>query len=317
MHVFLTGGTGFVGSVVAEKLQQAGHHVVALARSDASAETLRARGLAVVRGTLDDVQGLADAARAADAVVHTAFDLGAGDFGAAVATEVQAVQALIGAVRGTDKPLLVTSGTAILGDTGDRVFDEETPIPAPPGGEPGAADAGPADGGMGGIRARIGVEQDVLTAAGVRGIVLRPPNVYGRSDGKSVLTMLRFAGQKLGAVPYAAGTGDHRWSFVHVDDLADLYVLALEHAGPGELFHAGAEAGLRTRAIAEALSRGLGLGGQTVELSIPELGQALGFPPLAAYWATNSQSSGDKARRVLGWRPKHVRMLQEIARPAA
>lgn len=305
MRVFVTGATGYVGSVVAEKLQQAGHAVAALARSDAAAAALGGRGMTVVRGDLASSDALADAARAADGVVHTAFDHGTGDFGAAVATEVGAVRTLIDAVRGSGTPLVITTGTAILGDTGDRVFDEDTPIPAPP---PGATARG-----MDAVRARVDVEREVLTAPGIRGVVLRPPNVYGRSDGKSVLAMLRVAGQALGAVPYATGTGDHRWSFVHVDDLADLYVLALERAAGGELFHAAGESGLRTRAIAEALSRGLGLGGKTVELEIPALGQALGFPPLADYWARNSQSSSEKARRALGWQPSRTRMLADLA----
>lgn len=307
MNVFLTGATGYIGSVVAEKLQTAGHHVIGLARSAASSKALEARGIEPVRGDLDVTQSLVEAARAADGVIHAAFKFEGGDFVTSVAAEVSAVRALIGAMQGTNRPLVVTSGTAILGDTGERVFDEETPIITP------ARDVGTEDPGLKALRVRIEMEKDVLRSTGVRGIVLRPPNVYGRSDGRSVLTMLKAAGRSLGAVPYAAGTADNRWSFVHVDDLADLYVLALGKAKAGELFHAGAEAGLRTKAIAEAVSQSIGLGGKTVELTIPELGQAFGVPPLAGYWATNSQSSSEKARRVLGWKPQHVHTLEEIA----
>ncbi len=121
------------------------------------------------------------------------------------------------------------------------------------------------------------------------------------------------AGQALGAVPYAVGTADHKWSFVHVDDLADLFVLALEKAGAGQLFHAAAESGLETKEIAEALSLGVGLDGKTVELTLSELGKALGFLPLAEYWAINSQSSGIKARKHLGWTPKHMDLLAELS----
>lgn len=313
MNVFVTGATGYIGSVVAEKLQQAGHKIAGLARSDASAAMLAAQGIKVVRGDLGSLPLLADAAHAANAVVHAAFNLDGGDFAASVATDVSVVRTFLDALRGTDKPLVVTSGTAILGDTGDRVFTEETPVPAFPHGEEG----GEADQGMKALSRRVEIERDMLSATGVHGIVLRPPNVYGRSGGRSVLTLLKFAGQFLGAVPYAQGTGEHQWSFVHVDDLADLYVLALENAKAGELFQASGESGLHTKAIAEALSRGLGLGGKTVELDIPALGKALGFPPLADYWAINSQSSAEKARRVLGWKPQHVQMLTDLAQRAA
>jgi nucleoside-diphosphate-sugar epimerase len=309
MNVFVLGATGFIGSVVAETLQRAGHRVVGLARSAASASALEARGIQPVRGSLESTRVLADAARAADAVVQAAFAQEGHDFVTSVAVERTAVRALLRALEGSGKALVVTSGTAVLGDTGHRVFDEDTPIVHPP------LDAAP-DAGKGALRAlgeRLAMEQEVLGASGVRGIVLRPPNVYGRSEGQSLLAMLRRAGRALGAVPYATGTADHRWSFVQVEDLARLYLLALEGAQGGELFHAGAERGLRTRALAEAVSQGLGLGGRTVELELPALGEALGVPPLAHYWASNSQSSGEKARRVLGWRPEHTRMLEEIA----
>ncbi len=313
MKVFLTGATGYIGSVVAEKLQDAGHTIIGLARSDASAEALGARGIEVVRGDLNSPNTLTAAARAAEGVIHTAFNFDGLDFAASSATEVQAVRALIEGLEGTDKPLVITSGTAILGDTGDRVFDEETPVILPP---TDPADTG--NSGLKALRARIETEHDVLSATGVHGIVLRPPSVYGRSGGRSLLlTMLPVAAQSLGAVPYAAGTAEHQWTFVHVDDLADLYVLALERAKAGELFHAGAESGLRTKAIAQAVSQEIGLGGKTVELEISELGKAFGILPMAEYWALNCQSSSEKARRVLGWKPKHVQMLTEIAQRTA
>jgi nucleoside-diphosphate-sugar epimerase len=99
---------------------------------------------------------------------------------------------------------------------------------------------------------------------------------------------------------------------VHVEDLADLFVLALNKAQGGQLFHAGAESRLRTRDIAKAVSTSIGLGGKTMELGIPDLGEALGMPPMAHYWASNSQSSSEKARRLLDWRPAHLQMLVDI-----
>ncbi|MDF7815243.1 NAD-dependent epimerase/dehydratase family protein [Hymenobacter sp. YC55] len=312
MKLFLTGATGYIGSVVAEKLQQAGHQVAGLARSTASAEILTARGIEVILGDLNDAPVLAAAARAADGVIHAAFKHEGTDFGQAVEVEQRAVWALLSGLAGSGKPFLLTSGTAVLGDTGTHVFDEQTPLAART-----VTSADSADAGLKALLGRLAVEDMVLQAAGVRGIVLRPPNVYGRSDGHAVLALLRGAAQALGAVPYATGTADHQWSFVHVDDLADLYLLALDNSPASELYHAGAEPGLRTKGIAEAVSFGLGLAGRTVELDLPALGEALRMPPLAAYWASNSQSSSEKARRVLGWQPRHTQMLADVAQPAS
>lgn len=310
MNVFILGATGYIGSIVAERIQRAGHHVRGLARSEQSAGRLAATGIEPVRGSLDDHGILADAAVRADAIIHCAFDLAGGDFLSAAQSERAAVRALLDSIRHVDKTLIVTSGTAVLGDTGDRIFSEDTPIPR----VNGIQAESPQAHAMRAIGERLAMEEDVLAPAVARGIVLRSPNVYGRGDGKAVLALLRQAGAKLGAVPYAAGTGDHQWSFVHVEDLADLFVLALNKARGGQLFHAGAESSLRTRDIAKAVSTSIGLGGKTIELGIPDLGEALGMPPMAHYWASNSQSSSEKARRLLDWRPAHLQMLVEIAR---
>lgn len=299
MKVFMTGANGYIGSVVAERLQHAGHQVLGLARSDAAAAALEGLGVEVVRGDLDSLAVLVEASRKSDAVINMAFDLGQGDVEAFLEKEKRVISAFIESLTNTGKPLIMTSGTAILGDTGDRVFDEETTIPFSGGGGP--------------FVARLQVEKEVLSAKGVHGIVLRPPNVYGRSNGKALLTLLTFAAQALGAVPFAAGTGDHKWSFVHVEDLADLFVLALERAKPGERFHAGAQSGLRTKSIAEALSQGIGLAGKTAEMDKSALSKVIGSPQIVEYWAINSQTSSEKARRVLGWRPKHEDMLGELA----
>jgi len=306
MRIFLTGATGYIGSVITEKLQAAGHQVLGLACSDASASTLQARDVEVVRGDLTDLATLTAAAQDADAVIHAAFD--AQDFAGSVQRDTAAIRAIISALQGSGKPLILTSGTALLGDTGSAVFDEHTSIPTFP------ADADP---GLTVLADRFQTEQEVLNAPGMRGIVLRPPNVYGRSNGQSLLNVLKTVGQRSGAVPYLAGTADHQWSFVHVDDLADLFVLAIERAQGGELFHASGEAGLRTGAIAEALGQAIGQDGKTVELDFLALTEALGMAQLAAYWSSNSQSSSHKARTVLGWTPKHTHMLQEIAQEQA
>lgn len=305
MKVLLTGATGYIGSVIAEKLLQGGHQVLGLARSDASAQILREQGVEPFRGDLNDAGALTAVARSVDGVIHTAFDLGSQDFTKANNSEARAVEALIAGLQGGNKPLIFTSGTGVLGNTSDKIYDEETPIV-------------PADNPVvKALQMRLATEKSVLNAAGIRGVVLRPPNVYGRGDGRVVFWLLRAAAQKLGAVPYAIGTGNHQWTFVHVEDLADLFVLALEKAPAGQLFHTGAQSGLRTQDIATAISRGMGLGGKTIALERADLAEAIGVPPVADYWASNSQTSGEKARRVLGWIPRHLDLLNEVAQPSA
>lgn len=175
MKIFLTGATGYIGSVIAEKLLQAGHQVVGLARSEASAQTLEKQGVEPYHGDINDPGILTVAARAVDGVIHTAFDLGSGDFSAANAAEAKAVDALIAGLQGSDKPLILTSGTGVLGNTGDIIYDEDTPIvPA----ESPAVKA---------LQMRLTIEKAVLRAVGLRGVVLRPPNVYGRGGPGSVL----------------------------------------------------------------------------------------------------------------------------------
>lgn len=305
MKIFMTGATGYIGSAIVEKLLSAGHQLFALARSDESARALKQRGVEVVRGTLGDIEILTSSARKADGVIHNAFDMSTGDFAASNAIDSAAVDALIAGLQGSGKPFVYTSGTGVLGDTGTTIYDEDTPIAPSPF---------PA---VQALQGRIAIEQSVLKAQGLRGVVLRPPNVYGRGHGHAVFFLIGGAAQKLGAVPYAAASGENLWSFVHVEDLADLFVLAVEKAPGGELFHAGAQPGLRTADIATALSHGIGLHGKTVALDRDALVEAIGFPPMADYWSSNSQSSSDKAQRVLGWAPRHVDLLTEVAQPAA
>ena len=304
MKVFMTGATGYIGSAIARRLLETGNQIVALARSEDSARNLESQGIETLHGALTDTQTLTHAALSADGVIHNAFDMSTGDFAASNALDAKAVEALIAGLQGSEKPLVYTSGTGVLGNTGTAIYDEETPI---------AASELPA---VRALQMRLDMERTILNAAGLRGIVLRPPNVYGRGDGRAVFWMIRAAAERLGAVPYAVGAGNNLWTFVHVDDLADLFVLALEKAPASELFHAGAQNGLRTHDIAVALSHGMGLGGKTIALEGAALAEAIGFPPMADYWSSNSQSSSEKARRMLGWEPRHVDLLGEVARPS-
>lgn len=309
MKIFLTGATGYIGSVIAEKLLEKGHEVSGLARSAAGVEQLRLKGIIPVFGDLDDLELLSEAASKTDGIIHAGFKQHENGFLASMTNERKTVSALLDGLKNAGRPLVYTSGTGMLGDTGTTVYDEKMPTRFVKGKHPIE------DNGEMALAAieRIKTESDVLNASAVRGIVLRPPNVYGRSNGHALLTHLIQASKKISSVPYADFSRDHLWSFVHVDDLADLYVLALEKSGPGELFYAGAQTGLKTSALAETLSIGLGYKGKTAEVKMDELINLIGMPFIADFWTWNNQSSSAKAERILGWKPKHTDMLKEIA----
>lgn len=308
MKVFLTGATGYIGSVIAEKLLLSGHQVTSLARSESSASALRSKNIGVIYGDLQDLDVLAKAAGESDGVIHAGFKQSEHGFADAMAAEREVVLALIHGLGDSAKPFIYTGGTGMLGDTDSTVFDEKTPDRFKPG--EGAGDTSEMR--RAGME-RMETESRVLAAKGVRGIVLRPPNVYGRSNGHGLISFLMFFGQKIGAVAYADFSAGHLWSFVHVDDLADLYVLALEKSSGGELYYASSESGIPTRALAEAISRGIGTEGRTAGLSMAELTELFDNPFMSEFWSWNNQSSAEKARRLLGWEPTHMQMPEEIA----
>jgi nucleoside-diphosphate-sugar epimerase len=310
MKIFLTGATGYIGSVVAEKLLEKGHQVVALARSESSAQKSEALGMEVVFGDLDDLPVLTEATKNVDAVIHAGFKRSEHGFLASIKNERNTVGALLEGLKGSGKPIIYTSGTGMLGDTENIMVDEQTPAKIELNDRTIEDKAEMTQATV----QRMKTERDVLDASGVRGIVLRPPNVYGRSNGQALLTHLAAASAKNGAVPYADFSEEHLWSFVHVDDLADLYVLALEKSKGGELYYAGAESGLKTKEIATALSYGLGYEGKTAAVGMEELISLFGGPFMAYFWSWNNQSSNEKAKRLLNWQPHYMRMLQEIAK---
>jgi len=289
MQIFLTGATGYIGSAVADALAKAGYAVVGLARSDDQVRMLAARGLGAHRGDLRDPASLAEGARNADAVVHTALPA-APDAGQ---VDRAAVEAIIGALSQFNRPFIYTSGCWVLGNTGDRVADEDTPLDPTPL-----------------IAWRPAIEQIVLAAAsrGVQGIVLRPAMVYGRGGGL-VAAFVRSAREQGAA--RVIGNGENRWTFVHVDDLAGLYVRALQAAAAGTMLFAAHGPAVRVREVAEVASRAAGAGGQVVTVPIEEARQTMG--PFADALALDQQISGERAKRVLGWRPQAPGVLEELA----
>jgi nucleoside-diphosphate-sugar epimerase len=218
MHVFITGATGYVGGAVADRLVAAGHAVHGLARSDAAAAALAARGIAPVRGELRDAPALAAAARAADAVIHAATTNGPDN----PAADEAARRAVLGALAGTGRPFVYTSSVWLLGGARGTVLDDD----APP--DPRAYGAW-----------RIAGEREVLEADGVRGVVLRPAMVYGRGGCELVRWRVDEA-RALGAAR-TVGDGTNAWPLVHLDDVAAAYEAALAHAPPGARFNLATE----------------------------------------------------------------------------
>lgn len=291
MQVFLTGATGYIGGAVAEALSKAGHAVVGLARSEEQARMLAAKGLGAHRGDLGDPASLAEGARKADAVIHTAMGAAA-DSGRVDRAAVEAMLSAMDALKQVDRPFIYTSGCWVLGNTGAQIADEDTPLAPTPL-----------------VAWRPANEQLVLDPArhGVQGIVLRPAMVYGRGGG--LVTTFVQSAREHGAAR-VIGDGENRWTFVHLEDLAALYVLALR-AAAGTLLFAAHGAGIRVRDVAEAASRAGGADGKVQTVPIEEARKTMG--PFADALALDQQISGERAQRVLGWRPAGPSVLAELA----
>jgi nucleoside-diphosphate-sugar epimerase len=286
MRLFITGATGYIGGSIAARLVAAGHTVRGLVRDAARSGLLSAQGIEPVPGSLDDEDVLEREARAAEGVVN-----------AADADHLRSVQVLIRAMEGSGKALLHTSGSSVIGDdargnsVSEAIFDEDTPFVV--------ASA---------KLARHALNGTVLAAAarGVRTAVICPALVYGVGKGanpKSIqIPFLVEQARAHGAVR-VVGRGVNRWSTVHIDDLAELYLLALERAPPGAFFFA--ENGEVSFAdIGAAIAERLGLG--PVESVAPEEAARSWGTGRAYYtFGSNSRVRARRARRELGWMPRH------------
>jgi nucleoside-diphosphate-sugar epimerase len=245
MRVFVTGASGWIGSAVVAELLGAGHQVVGLARSDASAAALTAAGAEVQRGGLDDLDTLASAAGAADGVIHLAFkhDLAfSGDFAGAAEADRRAIETLGEALVGSDRPFLIASGT--LGVCPGRLATERDMPNLDPATTPFAG--GPA------IRARNAQLTLELASRGVRSCVVRlPPTNHGDGDNGFIATLVAIARER--GVSGYIGDGANRWPAVHRLDTARLFRLALERAPAGSILHAVADEGVPIREVAAVI----------------------------------------------------------------
>ncbi|MFJ3794510.1 SDR family oxidoreductase [Kitasatospora sp. NPDC090091] len=285
MRVFVTGASGWIGSAVVPELIGAGHHVLGLARSDASAATVTAAGAEVLRGDLADQDALRAGAAGADAVVHLAFVHDFSRFEASIRTDAQAIETLGAALEGSGKPLVIASGT-----------------PAVPGGtateRDGAAPGSPAAGREANARAAL-----AMAAHGVRSSVVRlPRTVHGEGDGGFVARLVAIARDR-GVAGYV-GDGAGRWPAVHVGDAAHLFRLAVERAPAGSVLHAVADEGVPVREIAGVIGRHLHL----PTASVPA--EEFGF--LGGILAVDQPASSTLTRESFGWEPHRPGLLDDL-----
>lgn len=290
MHVFVTGATGWIGSVVVDDLLAAGHSVTGLARSDASAAALDAKGAKVRRGDLDDLDSISAGAEQAEAVIHLANKHDWSNPAASDAAERAAVQSIGDTLVGSNRPFLLASGVAGL--TRGRPATE--------------ADASPFHGPD---SARGGSENLALSFGdrGVHTVSLRfAPTVHGVGDHGFIATIAAVAREK-GLSGYPAD-GTNRWAAVHRDDVARMITLGLSKAPTGARLHAVAEEGVPTREIAEAIGRAFGL----PVTSIAPDDVAAHFGWLSAFFAMDLTATSIATRELLNWEPTAPTLIQDI-----
>jgi nucleoside-diphosphate-sugar epimerase len=298
MRVFVTGASGWIGSAVVPELISSGHQVVGLARSDASADALAAAGAEVLRGSLDDVDALRAGAAESDGVIHLAFKheiAFSGDFQGAADADRRAIEAFGEALAGSDRPLLIASGT--LGLTLGAVASERDGHQPAPAGTPG----GPAT--------RLANAEMTLAFAseGVRSSVVRlPPTVHGDGDNGFMALLVAIARDK--RVAGYIGDGSNRWPATHRLDVAPLFRLGLERAPAGSTLHAVAEQGVPIRDVAEVIARHLDV--PSASISSEEAGEHFGF--LAGFVGSDSPASSTLTRELLGWQPTHPGLLADL-----
>lgn len=289
MRIFLTGATGFIGSRIVPELLAAGHHVIGMTRSDEGARSLATAGVEVHHGQLEDLESLRAGATKAEAVIHTAFDHDFSRFVANCEKDRQAILAMGSVLAGSNRPLLITSGTGMGSSAGrpatEDVFNTTHPNP----------------------RSASEIAGAEMLAAGVAVSVVRLPQVHD-TKRQGLITPLIDVARAKGVSAYV-GTGDNRWPAAHVLDVARLYRLAIEQCEPGTRYHAVAEEGIAVRQIAETIGAGLGVPVQ----SIPPEEAAEHFGWMAGFVSLDLPASSAWTREVLGWHPKGPGLMEDLA----
>jgi nucleoside-diphosphate-sugar epimerase len=286
MRIFVTGASGWIGSAVVPELIGAGHQVLGLARSDASAAAVAGLGAEVLRGDLTDLDVLRAGALDSDGVIHLAFMVPSVSE-AATRTDARAIETFAAALAGSSQPLVVSGGTLVR--PGRPATERDELIAAGP------------------IAARITNMQAALAAAG-RGVrsclVMLPRSVHGAGDRHGFVPQLIALARAKGVSGYL-GDGTSRWPAVHVQDAAVLYRLAVEQAPAGAVLHAVGDEGVPVREIAEAIGRHLNLPAR----SLPAAAYA---GMLVHLLSTDMPASSTITRELMGWKPTHPGLIEDI-----
>jgi nucleoside-diphosphate-sugar epimerase len=288
MRVFVTGATGFIGAAVVAELIDAGHDVVGLARSDQAAAALGSAGAEVQRGSLEDLDSLRGGAAAADGVIHTAYIHDFSRMEQAAQTDRRAIETLGAALEGSGRPLVITTGTALV-NPGQVATEEDR----------ADAEAHP----------RLGTERVAFGFAtrGVRPVVVRPgASVHGEGDHGFVPVLIDIARTK--GVSAYIGDGSNRWPAVHRLDAARLYRLGLEKAPAGSVLHAIADEGVPTRDIAEIIGRHLDV--PAVSIAPEDAAEHFGW--IGAFFAVDAPASSALTQERIGWTPTHVGLVADL-----
>lgn len=287
MRVFVTGATGFIGSRLVDELIGAGHKALGLARSDAGAKSLQARGAQVQLGDLDDLESLRNGVAASDAVIHTAFRHDWTQFAESCEMDKRAIAAIGAALEGSSRPLLVTGGVGVA--QGRPATEDDPPIPPSPS-YPRASEA----------------TAIALTERGVHASVMRLPQVHDTVK-QGFITRLVAVARAKGVSAYI-GDGENRWPAAHVTDVARLYRLALEKGTAGARYHAVAEEGVPFKDIAAAIGRGLNI--PVISVAPEQAHEHFGFLGFFAGWDAHTSSAQTRAQ--LGWNPTGPTLLTDL-----